>query len=233
MDTNLIGSVRGLAKHLGRTHSTIDGWLRHDQWPFSPTAPWPKGLRDEMLSWAQEMSASRHDARDRKREDVIAAPGERAFTVADVMNPDHVAGLGLKAIGELRATLTVAEIELLVERLNLGACWVLAGAAVRDGYPEDYSLAMEARPAYYRRLIRAVIDAGEAGHFCILWNVAWASWVRDVSKGKPAWNKLRAKAKEIVNDVRDHVPRLDQMATMKPPVAKSAGHQTRGQCVPR
>lgn len=190
-----IPSIRGLARLLGRAHTTVGGWLHRPDWPFRPAPPWPLGIVSDIEQWAEDhLQEDRNTEQARPRTVNVAAPG---FTltgndIAAESTPFHLRPHLTEA---QYGTLTMADFESFAHVITLAFKLLMHDRCEELGEGE---LLEEAPPAYYARLMPDEGDPAQTDRLQHLLNIVYGSWMDKRFTGTPGYRpymRENAKAK--------------------------------------
>lgn len=159
-----IKSIRGLARALGKSPSTIHGWLHHDDLPkgFPRSAPWHAGDVEVLREWAEK--TLQEDRAEHRAKPLaipkLAAPGQFTVTVNDLIANSPPWRLRAHIGESLFRQLSVDDLEYLSSALSETTVDAMREAAGEAGVMETGTA------AYYAALLRgALTDTEQAVAF--------------------------------------------------------------------
>lgn len=116
-----VGSIRALAKRLGRSHVAVTNWRKRDDWPFGQSGPWPV---DEIRAW-MERQIGRDNAAEWRESQANTAlapapdnppPEAVADATPGAQDADPVAG-DMNAVVAQLGPERAAKLRLILERI--------------------------------------------------------------------------------------------------------------------
>lgn len=146
-----IESVRAAAGQIAVSHTTFLEWMNHPGWPFQLRGPWSPAVLQAVKRWADEERPTYGQRRGVA--ELVGPPGKVRIDWLDVAGDagPWAARPWMGAV--LFDQLTVADFRRLADQLNFALADAQLAVALAEGQP---GLAVEARPAYFVRLLRKV-----------------------------------------------------------------------------